>query len=88
MKRSVSHAGARLRLSVGPGPRKKLLFQENYPLYETFQNQNRSDVLGQESEGEVTQGEKSSFGFYCVIVRLDPSHFPLTIEELTPGPYL
>ena len=57
MKRSVRHAGERLRLSVGLGPRKKHLFQETYPLCETFQNQNRADVLRKESEGEVTQGE-------------------------------
>src|SRR4030042_216062 len=61
MKRSVRHAGARLRLSVGLGPKKKLLLQETYPLYETFQNQNRANVLRQESEGEVTQGETECF---------------------------
>lgn len=61
MKRSVRHAGARLRLSVGLGPKKKLLLQETYPLYETFQNQNRANVLRQEPEGKVTQGETECF---------------------------
>ena len=60
MKRSVKHAGARLRLSVGLEPRKKHLFPETYPPYETYQNQNRMEVLRQESEGEVTQGDAVS----------------------------
>jgi hypothetical protein len=37
------------------------LLQETYSLYETFQNQNRANVLRQESEGEVTQGETECF---------------------------
>jgi hypothetical protein len=54
MKRSARHAGARPRLSVGLGPKKKLLFQETYLLYEGSQNQNEQNALRQESEGEVT----------------------------------
>ena len=61
MKRSVRHAGARLRLSGGLEPRRKHLSPGIYPLYETFQNQNRMNVLRQESEGEVTQGETEWF---------------------------
>ena len=47
--------------SVGLEPRKKHLFPETYPLCETYQNQNRMNVLRQESEGEVTQGETEWF---------------------------
>jgi len=61
MKRSVRHVGARLRLSAGLEPRKKHLSQGTYPLYETYQNQNRIDAQRQESEGEVTQGETECF---------------------------
>jgi hypothetical protein len=50
-------ASPRFRLSVGLGPKKKHLFQETYPLYGTFQNQNRANVVRQESAGEVNKGK-------------------------------
>jgi hypothetical protein len=50
-------ASAKLRLSVGLGPKKKPLSQATLPHCKISQNQNKQDVLRQESEGEVTQGE-------------------------------
>jgi len=47
----------RPKSSIGLEPRKRLLSKVIWPHYETYPNQNRSNVLRQESEGEVTQGE-------------------------------